>query len=232
MKRWLLTAALTAAMLAVPVLAQRRGGMAGGGFGRGGFAHAGFAHGSASTARSSGSFGASRFGGVHFGTAVRPRSGYSNRFYHRRFYGNSFYGYPFYGYPWFASYYTDPGFYSDYGYPPADTTYPNYNPAASYFDPNSQYQQSQIDRLEDEVAQLREQRTAQDNSRRNSEPEPATVLVFKDKHSEEVQNYAVVGNTLWIFTEDHARKIPLSDLDIPATQKANDDHGVDFQLPG
>jgi hypothetical protein len=60
---------------------------------------------------------------------------------------------------------------------------------------------------------------------------PATVLVFRDQHQEEVQNYAIVGQTLWNFTPQHTQKIPLSDLDIPATQQANDDRGVDFHLP-
>jgi hypothetical protein len=46
-----------------------------------------------------------------------------------------------------------------------------------------------------------------------------------------VQNYAIVGETLWIVTEERARKVPISDLDIPATRKANEDRGVDFRLP-
>jgi len=33
-----------------------------------------------------------------------------------------------------------------------------------------------------------------------------------------VENYAIAGQTLWVFTEQRARKIPLADLDIPATQ--------------
>jgi len=59
-----------------------------------------------------------------------------------------------------------------------------------------------------------------------------TELVFRDKHVEEVQNYAIVGQTLWILSGQRARKIPLTELDIPATKKANDNRGVDFQLPG
>ena len=62
-------------------------------------------------------------------------------------------------------------------------------------------------------------------------PQPATVLVFKDGHKTDVQNYAIVAGTLFDFTEGRSRKIPLSDLDLPATQKANDDRGVDFQVP-
>ena len=58
-----------------------------------------------------------------------------------------------------------------------------------------------------------------------------TLLVFRDKHTQEVQNYAIVGGTVWIFSEQRATKLPLSWLDIEATTKANDDRGVDFQVP-
>ena len=57
------------------------------------------------------------------------------------------------------------------------------------------------------------------------------MLVFRDKHTQEVQNYAVVGGTLWIFSEQRATKLPLSWLDIDATTKANEDRGVNFRVP-
>jgi hypothetical protein len=63
------------------------------------------------------------------------------------------------------------------------------------------------------------------------EPQPATTLIFKDGHQLEVNNYAIVSQTLYDLTPGHARKIALADLDLPATQKQNDDHGVVFQLP-
>ncbi|HME57460.1 MAG TPA: hypothetical protein VKF63_03920, partial [Terracidiphilus sp.] len=59
----------------------------------------------------------------------------------------------------------------------------------------------------------------------------ATVLVFRDRHSEEIQNYAIVGKTLWVFTEQRARKIPIAELNVPATTKANEARGIDFRLP-
>jgi hypothetical protein len=64
-----------------------------------------------------------------------------------------------------------------------------------------------------------------------AEPTPATVLIFRDERKQEVQNYAVVGQTLWIFAPQRTEKIPLSQLDIPATAKANDERGVDFRVP-
>lgn len=58
-----------------------------------------------------------------------------------------------------------------------------------------------------------------------------TVLVFRDQHKEEIGNYAIVGQTLWEFAQQKTIKIPLSDLDIPATVKANEDRGVTFSVP-
>ncbi len=63
-------------------------------------------------------------------------------------------------------------------------------------------------------------------------PSPPTTLVFRDQHKQEIQNYAIVGRTLWSFAPQRTEKIPLSDLDIPATTKVNDDRGVSFRLPG
>jgi hypothetical protein len=61
--------------------------------------------------------------------------------------------------------------------------------------------------------------------------QPSTVLVFKDGHKVEIGNYAIVGDTLFDLSDGRTHKILLADLDLPATQKANDDLGVDFQVP-
>jgi hypothetical protein len=61
--------------------------------------------------------------------------------------------------------------------------------------------------------------------------QPPTVLVFKDGHQIEVQNYAVIGDQLYDLTAGHRRKVPLSELDLIATAKQNDDRGIDFELP-
>ena len=63
------------------------------------------------------------------------------------------------------------------------------------------------------------------------QPQVSSVLIFRDGHQLEIQNYAIVGETLYDFTPGHARKVPLSQLDVAATMKANEDHGVDFTLP-
>jgi hypothetical protein len=72
---------------------------------------------------------------------------------------------------------------------------------------------------------------ASDESGSADPPQPQTILVFKDGHQLEVENYAIVGQTLYDLTPGHARKVPLADLDLSSTEKQNDDRGVVFQLP-
>jgi hypothetical protein len=134
----------------------------------------------------------------------------------------------FYGYPWEYAGAFDPSWWWDSG---------------SY----DQDQQNQIDMANQMNAEsLDEQRMReQDNqdfyARSTPAPQPArspdsqtfpaTVLIFRDQHQQEVQNYAIVGQTLWNFAPQHTQKIPLSELDLPATAKANDERGVDFRVP-
>ena len=66
----------------------------------------------------------------------------------------------------------------------------------------------------------------EENEEDSASTQPLTVLVFKDTHQSGVLNYA-----LFDFDEGRTRRIPLTDLDLPATLKVNDDRGVDFQIP-
>ena len=61
-------------------------------------------------------------------------------------------------------------------------------------------------------------------------PIEPTVLVFRDGHKQEVTNYAIMGQTVYVF-DRRTQKFALGDLDVPATIKANDDRGIEFQLP-
>ena len=109
-----------------------------------------------------------------------------------------------------------------YAYPPPD------NSSA-----NIAHQQQEIDRLNDEVARLRAERAPTNPTLELSPKSHAeTVLVFRDRHREEILNYAIAGETLWVFTEQRARKIPIAELDVAATTKANAERGINFQLPG
>ena len=217
--------------------------------GRGGFS----SHGPAGFRGSPGFGSASHLGsaprfGAAFGTGLRQPSlrtrrsfgGFhqpvfgSRHSHHRVFFGSVFPGYyGYYGYPTYygGDFYSTPDYYPGYDY------YGSSYSAPAYSAQNDIAQQQQdIDRLEDEVARLREQRETQQQAReapgpQTESPSEPTLLVFRDKHTQEVQNYAIVGGTLWIFSEQRATKLPLSWLDIEATTQANDDRGVNFQVP-
>jgi hypothetical protein len=60
---------------------------------------------------------------------------------------------------------------------------------------------------------------------------PPVLLIFRDGHEREVKNYAIVGNTLYDLGTFVALKIPLVNLNLKATVKANEDRGIDFTLP-
>jgi hypothetical protein len=244
--RQLLMAGLVAVILTSPLCAQMHGGH-GGSVGHPSFApHSG---GFGTPARSFNHFG-SGFGGSfgpHFGGGFH--GGFHNGFhsgFHSGFTFVGAFGYPysgFYGgfaYPWY-------GWYGGYSYPAY--SYPAYSyPAYSYPAQNSgnasdldySYQQKrtmdEIDRLQDRVDRLEQQRASANVPRppqyeaqtRSSTP---LILIYRDRHSREVNNYAVVGQTLWVFNEQRATKIPLSELDLDATRKANDERGIEFPVP-
>jgi len=98
---------------------------------------------------------------------------------------------------------------------------------------------TEIDRLRDEVEQMRKEQVSREQARHAApeprpsaeEKTPTTILVFRDGQRSEVQDFAIVGQTLWVFTEQRARKILVSDLDVGATKKVNADRGVEFRLP-
>ncbi len=60
---------------------------------------------------------------------------------------------------------------------------------------------------------------------------PPTTLVFRDGKHLEAQNYAIVGNNLWLMADGRMKKYPLSELDREATLKSNEDRGVEFRVP-
>ncbi len=149
---------------------------------------------------------------------IRIGNRYSRGFYGRRGY------YPYAGYYPYYGWYIDPLYDSDDQDAYADA----YNPeTAPYVDDSGT--QRDLDQLNNKVDRLQQDVDAR--NRPKPEPEPATALVFRDQHVEEVHNYAISGGTLWVLNDQAAKKIPLAQLDIPATVKMNDDRGVDFQVP-
>jgi hypothetical protein len=122
---------------------------------------------------------------------------------------------------------------SSYSYPAESNTPYAYPPPDNSSASIAYEQQREIDRLNDEVARLRAERApATPALEPPTQIRADTLLVFRDRHSEEIRNYAIAGETLWVFTQQRARKIPIAELDVPATTKANADRGIDFRLPG
>ena len=168
-------------------------------------------------------------GGLAFGHNPRFNVFFTSNpfFFQRRFFRSSF----FFTQPFFV-----PVVYGGYPYPVISQSYTANDSAAAYDQQRELVRE--VDRLTEEVERLRDEQANRQSpppppqlQAQNTEPLRPTVLVFRDKHIAEVKNYAIVGPTLWIFSERRARKIPLAELDVPATSKLNDERGVEFRLP-
>ena len=67
-------------------------------------------------------------------------------------------------------------------------------------------------------------------------PLPPAVIVFRDGHTEEVPKYMIQGQDLYTSSDYYAtgswtRRIPLTELDIPASLRLNKERGTKFNLP-
>jgi len=243
MHRPLLSAGFVLLLASVPLSAQHGGGHASAG-GHGGFAsHGGFAgHSSGHTfsaPRSGSGFAAHpsargyssrpaissrgfNRGFGHSGVGVRIRSyGFTNNC---NRYGCLGYGYPYGGfydpYWWWDSY-------SSYD---ADDARERAEASQMNAD-NLDEQRSLREQDEDAYARPTGRPRAQAQVNERADADPATVLVFRDQHKREIHNYAIVGQMLWSFGAQRTEKIPLASLDLPATEKANDERGVEFRVP-
>jgi hypothetical protein len=63
-----------------------------------------------------------------------------------------------------------------------------------------------------------------------------TLLIFRDGRSEVTNGYAVIGDALYEQSNywtsgTWTKKIPIADLDVPATMRANQQRGLTFKLP-
>ncbi len=64
--------------------------------------------------------------------------------------------------------------------------------------------------------------------------EPQLTLIFKDGHTQSIQNYVLTPKELIVMDYVASGRIPrisLSDLNLPATEKAAQRTGLDFSLP-
>jgi hypothetical protein len=235
MRRLLTFAAFLLIVSLLPVSAQRGGG-ARGGFGGHGVAAAHF------------SGGGHSFGGAHTGIGNGFRgSGFHGRGFNGGHFRNRFancfgafcgsrfgLGYRGYGnWGWWGYY--DPFLWessSSYNY---DQEREQQTLLASQMNALSIQEQSLRER-EDWLREREEQdayaRRRPAHEEEHAAPSPATVLVFRDQHRQEVTNYAISGGTLWVLNDHLAtKKIPINELDLAATTKANDERGVEFEVP-
>ncbi len=255
MQRALIVAFLLA-LAALPLSAQRGGGHIGGGHvamhgpstGFGG--HAGFSSGSHfSVGVGVGSRFASRSFAPRFGNGVRF---FGPRIYRPRYsvnFGFS-YGYPYYGYAAYWPYYSYPYPYAYYAAPSYPVTYasPDSDPAAQQLSQDVNDLRGEVSNLRDSNDQLRyeleKRRIPQDTQSQPRYPRPpvneaappaqetpSTVLVFKDGRRLEANNYAVVGQTLWVLNSQQAQKYPVSQLDVEESRRLNAERGIDFAVP-
>jgi hypothetical protein len=247
MRRMFSVALVSALFVALPLAYAQRGGHsggfsgghAGGSVGRGfgsGFSGSGFA--GRSSGFASHSYGsASRFTSTaparsfapgyrspYGGPTVARRTDGRGGFHYRppyRGYG----GYPYYanswellpwdlGYPDFAGYgYDNSG--SDAAQQPAATVAPpddGYRP--DYGEPAYQDSPSTV--------------------ANSAAAEPELTLIFNDGHREAIHNYALTGDTVIVMDQaasGRQQRIPLESLNLPATEQAAQQAGLDFSPP-
>lgn len=159
---------------------------------------------------------------------------------------------PFFGYP---SNYPFTYFYPSL-WPPLDEQYQQASRIAhgdveaEVAAQEKEYLSHQIKALTDEVRSLREQQALQQYAQESVAPRlnegpspslpqarpaarqkfPATVFVFRDGREMEVRDYAILGETLWVFSAQTARKFPLADFNIAASRQLNEEHGIEFPV--
>ncbi len=164
------------------------------------------------------------FGGTQPPNGGRNRYPYPGGGYSRAVYavpgwlGSGFYGYG-YGYPDDAAYAGDqqsaeaaPQDAGNQEMPP-DSGYPSQYPPQQGYAPRPDYQ-------------------PQAPAQADVHDQPAVTLLFKDgRPPQQVQNYAVTRDTLYVLDGARRREIPIDQLDVPGTEKTNRDAGLDFSVP-
>lgn len=94
---------------------------------------------------------------------------------------------------------------------------------------------SQPDYIADANGMNMTRRAVANNAPKHSEP-PPTTFIFRDGHQEQSSNYSIISGIIYARLDywtagQWSRQIRLSDLDMPATIKANQDQGIAFRVP-
>src|SRR5262249_16623658 len=208
--------ALTVIFFPIKLGAKGRGGRGGGGGVRSGPVISGIGVG-VSPFRIPGTIGAS---GIR-GTGAIGHNGFRgntfNRFNRPVVVAPFGYGYFPFSSPFYSPYYSP----FDWSTPVSPAyTYSEPAPAPAYTAPPAPSDTSvdlayQVGRLSEQIAELRAEQSARGVppgavSGSSSHIATTTVLVFRDGHRQEIQNYAIVGQTLWIFDENKSSRISVS----------------------
>jgi hypothetical protein len=139
--------------------------------------------------------------------------------------------FPYYGAPYYPDYYSSPPQY----YPP--DYYTNTAPQTSTQEnANDVYLAQMLQKLTDEVEAMKNDQKSHAGSAVVLGPKadtegPAAIFIFHDGTHITTHNYAIAGQTIWVFSENQARKFRLADLDRAATEQANAANGVELRLP-
>jgi hypothetical protein len=141
---------------------------------------------------------------------------------------------PNYGWPYFLGYPDDSG-YDDASAAP-DNGSAN-TPEGYEAGPPDQYRDQYSGQYRDQYSGQQEPLAPYQPGPETARPatasasEEAVTLIFKDgRPPEYIHNYLLTPTTLYVGDQHH-RAIPTDQLDLVATEKVNQDAGVDFQLP-
>ncbi len=157
----------------------------------------------------------------------------------------------YYYYPYWDYYYPYTGY--GYYYPPDYGYDSNDDPNAEYYDPNAvndlppsyqpdpNYPPRSPNNPYPPEYQYRPNQSAPATRRpvprppagtvynRSQGAQPQTILVYLDGHRQQIGNYAIADNTLYVFGATQ-QMVPLESLDLEATASLNDQRGVPFRL--
>jgi hypothetical protein len=167
---------------------------------------------------------------------------------HPHAYGSSYYSAPYgkngyyrsrYGYgglPYFPLLgYYDNGFYD--APPPYSGTYEDDpsleggpSPDVAGLSEQVKHLSAQLNDLQDQLSQRSPSASGNmpDSLPQEAAPEPPLTVVLHDGQMLQIQNYAVMGDTLWDLSSQPSHRIPVSSIDIPASTKASEASGAEF----
>jgi hypothetical protein len=140
---------------------------------------------------------------------------------------------PYYPAPYYPSDYSSPA-----PYYPAEYNTMTAPQTANQENANDVYLAAMLQKLTDEVEEMKNDQKSHAGSGLVLGPSakadtagPAVIFVFHDGTRINTHNYAIAGQTIWVFSENQARKYRLADLDRAATEQANAANGIELRLP-